>query len=80
MDAPRQLQSAANEHDDVTITRRDYDDENVIVVDFGPDVHASVDVVGDTVIVVAGDQQYEFERPPEATDITTNDGMLEIRE
>ena len=80
MEAPRQLQSAANSREDITITRREYDDENVIVVDFGSDVHASMDIVGDTVIVVAGDQQYEFERPPEATDISTNDGMLVIKE
>lgn len=80
MDAPSQLRSAADDRDDITITRREHEDENVIVVDFGPGVEASVDVVGDVVIVVAGDQQYEFERPSEATDIKTNDGMLIITE
>ena len=80
MEAPRQLRSAANDREDITITRREHEDENVIVVDFGPGVEASVDVVGDVVIVVAGDQQYEFERPAEATDIHTNDGMLIITE
>ena len=53
MEAPRQLRSAADQQDDITITYRDYDDENVIVVDFGPGVEASLDVVGDTAIVVA---------------------------
>jgi hypothetical protein len=80
MDPPPQLRSAADDRDDISITRREHEDENVIVVDFGPGVEASVDVVGDVVIVVAGDEQYEFERPSEATDIRTNDGMLIITE
>jgi hypothetical protein len=32
------------------------------------------------VIVVAGDRQFEFEVPDEATEFTTNEGMLVIRE
>lgn len=80
MEAPRQLRSAANEQEDVVITHREYDGETVITVDFGPGIEASLDVVGETVIVVAGDHQFEFERPAEATDITTNDGMLIIKE
>lgn len=80
MEAPRELQSTADEEDDVTITRREYEDENVVAVDFGPDVDATLDVVGETAIVVAGDRQIEFAVPPEATAITTNDGILVIRE
>jgi len=80
MEAPRQLRSAADQQDDITITYRDYDDENVIVVDFGPGVEASLDVVGDTAIVVANGEQYEFEVPEEASDISVNDGMLVIEE
>lgn len=80
METPHQLRSAANEQDDVTITRREYEEENVITVDFGPGVEASVDVVGDTAIVVAGDRQFEFEIPEGATEVTTNDGMLIITE
>jgi hypothetical protein len=80
MEAPGELRSAADERDDVTITRREYDDENVIAVDFGPGVKATLDVVGDVAIVVAGDRQYEFDIPSEATDITTNDGLLLITE
>lgn len=80
MEAPRQLRSAANDQEDITITRREYEGEDVIAVDFGPGVDASMDIVGDMVIVVAGNRQYEFERPTEATDITTNDGMLLITE
>ncbi|WP_226011855.1 hypothetical protein [Halomicrobium salinisoli] len=79
MEAPAPLRSAADRDEDVTITQRDYGDESVLVVDFGRGVDADLDVVGDTAIVVAGDRQFEFEVPPEATEITTNDGILEIR-
>lgn len=80
MEAPGELRSAASNHDDVTITRRAYDRENVVAVDFGPGVDAVLDIVGDVAVVVAGDRQYEFEIPPEATEITTNDGILLIKE
>lgn len=78
METPNSLRTAANEREDVTITHREYDGKNVVIVDFGPGVEASVDVVGETAIVVAGDQQFEFEIPDEATEVTTNDGMLTI--
>lgn len=79
MEAPGELRTAANRRDDVTIGRREYDDESILAIDFGPGVDATVDVVGEVAIVVAGDKQYEFDIPPEATDITTNDGVLLIR-
>lgn len=72
--APHQLRSAADDEDDVLIERRD----DAVLVDFGPGVEAAVDTVGETVIVVAGDDQYEFARPPEAGRITANGGMLFI--
>jgi hypothetical protein len=78
MDAPHQLRTAAK-GDDVTLTQREYDETVELTVDFGADAHASVDVVGNTTIVVADDEQYEFEVPDEATEVTTNDGMLIIR-
>ncbi len=79
MEAPAPLRSAADQEEDVTITQREYGDETVLVVDFGQGVDADLDIVGDTAIVVAGDRQFEFEVPPEATEISTNDGILEIR-
>jgi hypothetical protein len=79
METPSPLETAADRRDHVTISRRDYDDEQIVVVDFGRGVDASLDVVGNLAIVVAGDQQYEFEIPPEATDVTVNDGILQIR-
>lgn len=79
METPRQLRSAADERDDITIAHRDYEDENVVAIDFGPSVEAELDVVGETAIVVAGDRQLEFEVPEGATEVTTNDGVLLIR-
>lgn len=76
---PRELRSEADERDDVTVTRHEYDDGLVVAVDFGPGVDAAHDVVGDTVIVVAGDRQVEFETPSEASEIVTNNGVLTIR-
>lgn len=80
METPQQLRSAARERDDITIAHREYEEGTVIVIDFGPDVDASVDVVGETAIVVTDDLQFEFNVPTEATDITANDGMIEIKE
>ncbi|WP_276301705.1 hypothetical protein [Halorussus lipolyticus] len=81
MKTPQPIRSAANEEDDLTIARREYDDESVVVVvDFGRGVEAALDILGDTVIVVAGDRQFEFEVPDDDTEFTTNEGMLVITE
>lgn len=80
MDAPQQLRTAAMEREDVSITQREVDGTKEITIDFGRGVDAKLDVVGDTAIVVAGDQQYEFEVPGDASEITANDGVLIIRE
>lgn len=80
MEAPAPLRSAADEQEGIMIARRNYDGEDVIAIDFGPGVDAVLDIVGDTAIVVAGEQQYEFEIPAEATEVTTNDGILLIKE
>lgn len=79
MDAPSGLREAADDRDDISIARREYDDATVVAVDFGQGVRARLDVVGDTAIVVANDRQFEFEVPDEATDVTANDGVLAIR-
>lgn len=46
---------------DIEVSQREYDDRVVLAADFGPAADATVDVVGETVIVVAEDEQYEFE-------------------
>lgn len=52
------------ERDENAVVRRyRYDDESVVVVDFGPRAETAVDVLEDTVIVVIDGEQYEFELP-----------------
>jgi hypothetical protein len=54
------------------VSRMEYDDGSmVLAADVGADRAATVDVLGDTVIVVTDDDQYEFEIP---TDGDENDG------
>jgi HSP20 family molecular chaperone IbpA len=48
--------------DDVTVRRFEYDDDIVLAADLGVG-DASVDVVGDTVIVVTDEDQYELTVP-----------------
>lgn len=64
------------------IAVRAYEDETGggIVVDFGDVEDVHVDVVGRTVIAAVGAQQYEFELPIEANDVSLNNGVLTITE
>jgi hypothetical protein len=62
---------------DIEWRRREYDDRVEYVADLGPLGHSSVDVVGDTVIVVADDEQYEFTVDAGARAFMTN-GVLTI--
>ncbi len=62
---------------DVTVRRFEYEDRTVLAADFGPHDDASVDVVGDTVIVVADDEQYELEVEGD-TDVFMKNGILSI--
>jgi hypothetical protein len=56
--------------------RYDYADGTVLAADFGA-VDATVDHVDGTVIVVAGDEQYEFE-VPEVAGVIINNGVLTV--
>lgn len=49
--------------DDTIARRYDYDDQILFVADLGPGREGSVDVLDGTVIVVLGDEEYEFEIP-----------------
>lgn len=81
METPTELRDVAGAQDDVTITRRDYEGETVIAVDFGPVTdEPSLDVVGDTAIVVFDGRQLEFDVPPDAKEVTLNGGVLTIRD
>jgi len=59
--------------------RYEYDDRSVLVADFGTGVDGTVDLVGDTAIVVVGDDQYEFEVPAGVTArASMNNGVLTV--
>ncbi|OVE84160.1 DUF7127 family protein [Natronolimnobius baerhuensis] len=61
--------------------RYEYDDATVLAVDFGTEaVDASADVADGTVIVIADDEQYEFDLPDGASDAHTfiKNGVLTI--
>jgi hypothetical protein len=66
---------------DAPVRRFEYDDVVVFAADVG--VADAVDVVDETVIVVAGDQQYDFELPEgEDAQAFIKNGVLtvEVRE
>ena len=66
---------------DTVVRTLEYDDGSVIAVDFGTAAaDVSVDVVGETAIIVTDDDQVEFELPPEATDVAVKNGVLTIEE
>ncbi|SEQ78528.1 DUF7127 family protein [Natrinema salaciae] len=74
-------QSLRNVDQDAVVRTFEYDDGSVIAVDFGTSAaEISVDVVGSTAIILAGDEQFEFELPPEASDVTARNGVLTIEE
>lgn len=79
METPNELRSAANEQQDVAVSRYEYDGESLIAVDFGPADESVVDVVDGRAIVVVDDRQYEFDLPPEATDVELTNGVLTVR-
>lgn len=78
METPEALRTA--DRQGVVVREHEYEDENVIAVDFGVSTNElSVDIVEDTVIVVVDGQQIEFELPPGAEEVRTNDGILTIK-
>ncbi|NKE34553.1 hypothetical protein GWG54_01735 [Natronococcus sp. JC468] len=80
METPPELKAAAGDDDAITITEREYDEEQVVAVDFGLESgQPTLDVVDGTAIVVVDGDQYEFDVPADATDVAVNDGILTIR-
>ncbi len=59
------------------VRRRERADGVEFVADLGPGADAAVDAVGDTVIVVAGDQQHEIDGLAGAS-VSINNGVLTI--
>lgn len=80
METPAELEDVAGEQEDITISKREYDGETVIAMDFGSiPGKPSLDVVGDTAIVVLDGRQFEFDVPPDAEEVTVNDSILTIK-
>jgi hypothetical protein len=65
------------EERDVDVRRFEYDDSVVLAADFGYTESSSVDVVGDTVIVVVDDDQFDIELDGDAQAFMKN-GILTI--
>lgn len=61
----------------IEVTRREYDDRTEFAADFGPAASVSVDVVDQTVIVVAGEETYDLEVDGDAQAFIKN-GVLTI--
>ncbi|ELY92361.1 hypothetical protein C483_07898 [Natrialba hulunbeirensis JCM 10989] len=81
METPPELEAAAGEQDEITITNRQYDEEQVIAVDFGQVAgQPTLDIVGETAIVVIDEAQFEFGIPTDANEVKINDGILTIRD
>lgn len=64
--------------DDAVARRYEFDDQVVFVADFGAARDGTLDVVGDTAIVVVGDEQYEFELPEGAAHTSMNNGVVTV--
>ncbi len=62
---------------DVEVRRYEYDGEAVLAADFGHTGSASVDVVGDTVIVVVDGEQFDIDVEGDAQAFMRN-GVLTI--
>ncbi|QCS44227.1 hypothetical protein [Natrinema versiforme] len=74
-------QSLENVDQDAVIRTFEYGDGSIIAVDFGSSAaDTSVDIVGSTAIIVADGEQFEFELPPEASDVSARNGVLTIEE
>lgn len=63
---------------DATLRRYEYDDDVVFAGDLGPERQATVDVVDDTAIVVAGDDQYDVDLPAGDAEAFIHNGVLTI--
>ncbi|MDQ2050285.1 hypothetical protein RBH26_07280 [Natronolimnohabitans sp. A-GB9] len=79
MKVPSSLENV--DQDDVVVRTVEYDDDSLIAVDFGNSAaDISVDVLGSTAIIIANGEQFEFELPPEASEVTARNGVLTIEE
>lgn len=64
--------------EDSRIRMVDRGDDEAFVVDLGPTGDATVDVVGDTAIVVADGQQYDLDLPRRDAEAFIRNGVLTV--
>jgi hypothetical protein len=64
--------------DDVAFTRYEYEDTLVLAADFGPGRDVTVDLLGDTAIVVVDGQQHELTLPSTDARAFIHNGVLTI--
>jgi len=68
-----------SQRDEGFVRRYEYDDGALIVADLGPETtDVSVDVLEDAVIVVTGDDQYEFDVADGDAEAFMKNGVLTI--
>ncbi|MFD1515065.1 DUF7127 family protein [Halomarina rubra] len=63
---------------DGPLRRYDYSDRTVFAADLGAGVDADVDVVDGTVMVVVGDDQYEFSVPAGRAQAFIKNGVVTV--
>ncbi|WP_227380570.1 DUF7127 family protein [Haladaptatus halobius] len=63
------------------IRKHEYDDENILAVDFGLNTgEISLYIVASTAIINIDGEQFEFEVPADADEIIINDGIPTIKQ
>lgn len=65
------------EQQGIDVRHRETEAGTMVVADLGPATQSTVDVVGETAIIVTGEEQYEIEVPADAQAFITN-GVLTI--
>ncbi len=71
------FEQAVRSATDGMVRQYDYDDESIMIADFGH-VDGDIDVIDDTAIIVINDEQYEFDVPPSASRGIMNNGIVTI--
>lgn len=64
--------------EDASLRQYEYDDAVVFVGDLGPTRDAVVDVVDDTAIVVADDEEYDLDLPAGDSQAFIHNGILTV--
>lgn len=72
------MEGYSQQFDRDPVRRYEYDDAVVLAADLGPGVDGSVDVVDETALVVAGDEQFEFPVPAGEAAASISNGVVTV--